>query len=268
MQHRFSQNIRLIHVAVDFLLLNLSFLVSYYLKFQELESLFSAPYSGLLFFVNIAWFLAILAIRPYQISRVSSTVPHILSKHFTSIFLHACLIAIFFVIFRVYYYSREQLLISYLILFVGASFWKAIFTYFLRQYRIQGYNNRNVVVVGYGETAEELKSFFLRHREYGYKFLGYFSSLKQGSDIIGTPEEVKQYIVQKNVDEVYCCLPYVDYTIVRDIIDFCEQTDRKVKVVTDYRSFYSKGVSLERYDNIPILNISSSPIEDSKAIVL
>ncbi|MEO0330784.1 MAG: exopolysaccharide biosynthesis polyprenyl glycosylphosphotransferase, partial [Bacteroidota bacterium] len=54
---------------------------------------------------------------------------------------------------------------------------------------------------------------------------------------------------------------------VRDIIDFCERTDRKVKIITDYRSFYSKGVSFERYDNIPVLNISSSPIEDGREII-
>ncbi len=268
MQHRFSKNIRLIHVVVDFLLLNLSFAGSYYLRFQEISSLFSAPYSGLLFFINIAWFLAILAIRPYRISRVSSTVPHILSRHFTSIFLHACLVAIFFIIFRVYYYSREQLFISYIILFVGASFWKGIFTYFLRQYRLQGYNNRNIIIVGYGETSEELRNFFVRHREYGYKFLGYFSSKSQDNpNIIGRPEQIEQYSSRNAVDEVYCCLPYVEYDVVRDIIDFCERTDRKVKIITDYRSFYSKGVSFERYDNIPVLNISPSPIEDSKAII-
>lgn len=269
MQHRFSQNIRIIHLVADFLLLNLSFLGSYYLKFGEIITLFSVPYSGLLFFINIAWFLSILAIKPYKISRVSSTIPHILSRHFVSILLHACLVAVFFIIFRVYYYSREQLLISYLILFVGASFWKGAFTYLLRQYRLQGYNNRNVIVVGYGEIiSEELKNFFQRHKEYGYKFLGYFASENQdNSDIIGTIGQVEQYSLSNQVDEIYCCLPYVDYSTIRDIIEFCERTDRKVKVVTDYRSFYSKGISLERYDNIPVLNISSSPIEDSKAVV-
>lgn len=269
MQHRFSQNIRVIHLIVDFLLLNLSFIGSYYFKFQEVDSLFSVPYSGLLFFINMAWFLAILAVKPYTISRAASTIPHILGKHLTSILLHACLVAVFFIIFRVYYYSREQLLVSYLILFIGASFWKGAFTYFLQQYRLQGYNNRKVVVVGYGEISEELKGFFQRHREYGYKFLGYFTPDSQsGSDIIGTTDQIEEYSLRNEVDEIYCCLPYVEYGIIRDIIDFCEKTGRKIKVVTDYRSFYSKGVSLERYDNIPVLNISSSPIEDSRAIVL
>ncbi|MEQ9443846.1 MAG: sugar transferase [Cyclobacteriaceae bacterium] len=267
MQHRFSQNIKIIHLIVDFLLLNLSFIGSYYFKFEEVGSLFSVPYSGLLFFINMAWFLSILAIKPYTISRASSTIPHILSKHFTSILLHACLVAVFFIIFRVYYYSREQLLVSYLILFIGASFWKGAFTYFLQQYRLQGYNNRKVVVVGYGEISEELKGFFQRHKEYGYKFLGYFASESQNNpEVIGTPDQIKNYAIRNEVDEIYCCLPYVEYDTIRDIIDFCERSGRKIKVVTDYRSFYSKGVSLERYDNIPVLNISSSPIEDSKAI--
>lgn len=269
MQHRFSHNIKLIHLAVDFCLLNLSFLASYYFKFQDLASLFFAPYSGLLFFVNVAWFLSILVVKPYNISRYSSTIPHILGKHFTSIILHALLIATFFMAFRVYYYSREHIFVAYLILFFVASFWKGAFTYLLRLYRLRGYNNRKVIVAGYGEIAEELKSYFLHHREHGYKFLGFFDNVDNASKTKSASiHQIKDFILKNEVDEVYCCLPYLDYATVKDIVDFSERHKRKTKVVTDFRSFYAKGVTLERYDNIPVLNISSTPIEDKKAVAV
>ena len=269
MKHRFSHNIRSIHILVDFFLLNISFLVSYFLKFGELNSLFNTSYSGVLFFINIAWLLSVLIIKPYQISRVSSTVPHILGKHFTSILLHACLVAAFFMALRIDYYSREQIFISYLILFVIASFWKGAFTYFLRTYRLQGYNNRRVVVAGYGELAEELNNFFLRHREYGYKLVGYFGdNLPATPQAMGTVEKLRDFVLAQSVDEVYCCVPYLDHREVRDIIEFGEQHQKRVKVITDYRSYYAKGITLERYDTIPVLNVTATPIEDVKAIAL
>lgn len=269
MQHRFSHNIKFIHLAVDFCLLNLSFLASYYFKSYELESLFFAPYSGLLFFVNIAWFLSILVVKPYNISRSSSTIPHILGKHFTSIILHALLIATFFMAFRVYYYSREHIFVAYLILFFVASFWKGAFTYLLRLYRLSGYNNRKVIVAGYGEIAEELKSFFLHHREQGYKFLGFFASPDEHNNTRnGSIDQIYDFILKNEVDEIYCCVPHLDYATIKNIIDFSERHNRKTKIITDFRSFYSKGVTLERYDNIPVLNITSTPIKDEKAIIV
>ena len=174
MKHRFSHNIQSIHIVVDFFLLNISFLASYFLKFGDWASLFSTAYSEVLFFVNVAWLLSVLIVKPYRISRVTSTIPHVLGRHFTSILLHVCLVAVFFVALRVDYYSREQIFVSYFILFVIASFWKGAFTYVLRTYRLQGFNNRRVVVAGYGELAEELSSFFGQHREYGYQLTGFF----------------------------------------------------------------------------------------------
>ena len=269
MKHRFSHNIRLIHILVDFFLLNISFLASYFFKFGELDSLFTTNYSGVLFFINIAWLLSVLIIKPYQISRVSSTIPHILGKHFTSILLHACLVAAFFVALRIDYYSREQIFVSYLILFVIASFWKGAFTYFLRTYRLQGYNNRRVVVVGYGELAEELNSFFGRHREYGYNLVGYFGhNLPSIQQAVGPVYKLKDFVLTQSVDEIYCCVPYLDHREVRDIIEFGEQHRKRVKVITDYRSYYAKGVTLERYETIPVLNVTATPVEDVKAVAI
>ena len=267
MEHRFSHNIKIIHTFADFLILNLSFIAAYFFKFAELDTLFLGPYFGLLFFANISWVLAVLIIKPYQISRIASTIPHILGKHFTAILLHACLIAAFFMAFRVYYYSREQIFISYLILFVAASLWKGAFTYFLRSYRLKGYNNRKVIVVGYGEIAQEIRSFFSRHPEYGYQFLGYFNNYTSDK-ITGTLEEINDFVLSNAVDEIYCCVSQLENETVRNIIAFSEQHGRKVKIIHDYRSFYTKGVTLERYDGIPVLNISSTPVEDVRAVAV
>ncbi|WKN33470.1 sugar transferase [Porifericola rhodea] len=267
MNHRFSKNIRTIHVGVDLLLLNLSFLASYFFVFEGINTLYNSPYTGLLFFINISWVLSILIIKPYKISRVSSTIPNILVKHYTSILLHALIVAVFFIAFKAFYYSREHLIISYLLLFFMVSLWKAVFTYFLRQYRLQGYNNRKIVIVGYGEIAEELKSFFKRHREYGYRFMGYFDELSTSKEVVGNLENLKDFVLKNEVDEIYCCSPYLETDSLQDVLSFGERFKRKTKVITDYRSYAYKGVSLERYDNIPVLNITNTPVENVKAAV-
>jgi Undecaprenyl-phosphate glucose phosphotransferase len=67
---------------------------------------------------------------------------------------------------------------------------------------------------------------------------------------------------------VYCCLPYVDYKNIRELIDFGDESLVKIKLLTDFRGFSSKGVALQRYDHIPILSVTSTPLDDWKNRVL
>jgi exopolysaccharide biosynthesis polyprenyl glycosylphosphotransferase len=46
------------------------------------------------------------------------------------------------------------------------------------------------------------------------------------------------------------------------LVDFGLSNLIKVKLITDYRGFASRGVTLERYDNIPVLNIAAVPLDD------
>src|SRR5690606_37697231 len=52
------------------------------------------------------------------------------------------------------------------------------------------------------------------------------------------------------------------------IIDLCEDRLIKVKMITDFRSFSFKGIELERYDHIPVINVSSVPLDDRKNQVM
>src|SRR5690606_8886935 len=67
-----------------------------------------------------------------------------------------------------------------------------------------------------------------------------------------------------NIDEVYFCLPYVKYGQIKQIIDICEDKMIKVKLITDFRAFSFKGLELERFDHIPVLNVSAIPLDDRR----
>jgi Undecaprenyl-phosphate glucose phosphotransferase len=144
--------------------------------------------------------------------------------------------------------------------------WRLIVYYSLSLYRTRGYNFRNVVVVGFGSIAKELEVFFTLHPEYGYHFLGYFDDNFVGKKKLGDINAVDRYLNngEVNIDEVYCCLPYVKYGQIKKVIDICEDRLIKVKVIGDFRALSFKGLELERYDYIPVLNVSSIPLDDRK----
>jgi len=125
-------------------------------------------------------------------------------------------------------------------------------------------NYRSVIVYGYGTIADELISFFDKHPEYGYKFKGFFDSQDTPSDYLGTYADIEPYVEENEVDEIYCCLPYVEYSNIKKLVDYGDEALIKVKLMTDFRGFSSKNVELERYDHIPILSVNSTPLDDWK----
>src|SRR5205814_10350982 len=86
--------------------------------------------------------------------------------------------------------------------------------------------------------------------------------------ILGKLEQIEAYLDSHRVDEIYCCLPYIKYGAIKKIIDLGEDRFLKVKLIADYRAFSFKGLELERYDHIPVLNVTSMPIEDRRNQVL
>ena len=263
MSHRYSKFLNTLQILGDLLVLNIAFLCAYYYKFQALDVLSRLNYLELYAFYNISWLLLTALYQPYKISR-TDRLSKVLRRQLSLITFHLLLITAFFVLGKAYHFSREQILITYIAFGLLDFIWKASFFYVLRLYRKQGFNFRNVVIMGYGDLTEDLKLFFRAHPEFGYRVVGTFDNRRQGNGIMGKMEDLKEFAQNNQVDEVYCCLPYVRYTKVKELVDFGDANLIKVKLIADFRGFSFKGVELERYDHIPVLNITNIPLDDLK----
>jgi putative colanic acid biosynthesis UDP-glucose lipid carrier transferase len=264
MPHRFSRYLRFLTFLGDIFAINL-FILGLYSKGHLIVYTEDRSWFLFLFIVNVSWLIIIFYTNPYRISRVYS-ITKLSSSIIYSIFQHFLITctAIYLLDFRLAH-KWSPLAAYFAILFI-VLIWRLSLYYFLSLYRSKGYNFRNVVIIGYGAIAKQLEVFFTVHPEYGYRFRGYFDDGYEGSKKIGDINSSYSFFDQgeNQIDEVYCCLPYVKYGQIKKIIDLCENKLIKVKVITDFRAFSFKGLELERYDHIPVLNISSIPLDDRK----
>lgn len=265
--HRFSRFLNSLQILGDLAVLNIAFILAYLLKFGDVDFLDSYLYAELYYFFNISWLVLTALYKPFQIAR-TELLSKVLRRQLSLIVIHLLVITGFIFIGKKYDYSREHLILTFAILVLVDFGWKGIFFYALQAYRSHGYNTRNVVVMGYGDLAEELKKHFNEHPEYGYRLLGFFDNNKTGQGILGRMDDLKEYALRHDIDEIYCCLPYVRYTKVKELLDFADSNIIKVKLIADFRGFSQKGFKLERYDNIPVLDISAIPLDDTKNRIL
>jgi Undecaprenyl-phosphate glucose phosphotransferase len=261
LERRYSKYFSAVLLVVDILLLNIAFFAAFYLTFNTFR-FEDFRYIYLLGFINVAWFSISIILRQYKYSRISTGLV-VIKRLFLTLIIHLLLICAFFVLLEAYFYSRQQVLFTFIFFSIGLIIWRIGFVYILRSLRKKGFNFRKVIIVGYGDIAQDLRSFFSSHPEHGYNFLGFFDDKLEGDLLSGKVDSVKDFVAEQKVDEIYCCLPYVNYETVREIVEYGENNLIKVKVITDFRGFAYKNLTVEYFDQIPILNITSIPLDNN-----
>lgn len=270
MRHRYSILFLPLHVLVDFLCLNASFVGAYWLKFHWIEGVFQPHYTTLWYVFNLVWLMLIILLKPYNFPRQLFKIEHLLRKLVLLVGIHVAVISLFWVLIMGYYYSREHLLVTYILFFTLASAYRIGGLLFMREYRARGYNNRRFIVVGYGNLSKTITQFYEIHPEMGFRFCGYFDHNTEDNVgiLMGSYEQLPTYIRENRIDCVYCCLPHIDNTHLKGIVDDAELADYQVKLMVDFRGFLSKGASVEYHDFLPVLNLSSQMLADFRVNIL
>jgi len=257
-------------VLIDLFCLNLAFVGAYFLRYHQIEGCFSSPNLVIFWVFNITWALTLLALRPSIEPRMTFNFYKLTYNFLILLILHACLIAVFCVSIQAYYFSRLHLLFTYIILFTCGISIRALGVLFLKQLRTSGFNLRKYIIVGYGELSPSIVKFYNKHPEMGYQFFGYFDE-KYGSDendIKGDFQVLRKFIVENEIDYIYCCLSYIDNKKLQEIIDHSELHRSQVKLLVDFTGFMKRGVSIEYHDHLPIINLSEKPFSDFRTAIV
>jgi Undecaprenyl-phosphate glucose phosphotransferase len=259
MRKPLSFYLRLSFFLGDLAILNLS-LIGISLLFPVSDSLFSNDFNLLLLIYNSLWLVLTFLINPYKFSRVSRFAK-ILRIHFSFVLTHFLAVVSSLFIFDFITISISHLCAGFGVSLVLLFLWRLFYFYLNKVFINKRLNFKNVVIVGFGELGWEMRKFFRLHPEYGYRFLGYFDQKAKNREV-NPIEDLDMFCKTNNVHEIYCCLPYTDNFRVKSLIDFGLSNLIKVKLITDYRGFFNRGINIERYDNIPVLNVAAIPLDE------
>lgn len=262
MRYRFSRYLRFLIFLGDILVLNGLFVGLYFTGHFVVDT-WQKSWFLFLAILNVSWLIIIFYTNPYKVSRVFNFVK-IIGEIVYTVFQHFLVTctAIYLLDFELVHKWGPPLVYFVFLFFV--LLWRLMFFYFLQIYRSRGYNFRSVVVVGYGAISRQMEYFFKMHPEHGYRFMGFFDDTHANPKILGKVGGLEEYLRENPTDEIYCCLPYIKYGAIKKIIDLGEDRFIKVKLIADYRAFSFKGLELERYDHIPVLNVTSMPLDDRR----
>ena len=96
---------------------------------------------------------------------------------------------------------------------------------------------------------------------FGYRYKGFFST-KSDTNSLGTFDESFSYILENQIDEVYCSVKELTDEQIKQCIEFCDINVKALKFIPDNKELFTKNLHLNYYDLIPVLSLRQIPLED------
>jgi len=251
---RYSKYIRPISIVSDLLVISLLALFC----FNGLN----LNYSIYIGYLLISWGTIAFFIKFYDVFRFTPPV-EILTKIVKQGILFSLLIIAFFPFSKEVIFSENALL-----RFVGLSFIlittsKFLLFYYLKKYRIiTGSNYRNVVIIGFTTESIRLKELFEERNDYGYRFLGYFSNKKKKAEILGDIDYLKTFVIDNQVNEIYCTLDEMTNDQLADIVRFSDENKIEIKFIPGAKEIFSKNLKINYYEMFPVLTMQKTVLHD------
>jgi putative colanic acid biosynthesis UDP-glucose lipid carrier transferase len=251
---RYSKYIRPISIFIDLMVIS----VFSVLLFKGLNLNFVCY----ILYQTTAWLTIAFFIKFYGIYRFTTPV-EIISKIVKQGILFLLVIIAFFPFSTDVIFSGKSITVFVISSFFLISFTKFCLFYYLKKYRIStGNNYRNTVIIGYTAEAIRLKELFEIREDYGYQFLGYFSEKKTNPEIKGNIEELKSFVLENEVHEIYCSLNEIPNGKLKDLIDFADENKKTIKFIPDTKDIFSKKLKIDYYDFFPVLSLKKTLLNE------
>ena len=251
---RYSKYIRPISIVSDLLVISMLALFC----FNGLN----LNYSTYIGYLLISWGTIAFFIKFYDVFRFTPPV-EILTKIIKQGILFSLLIIAFFPFSKEVIFSENALLRFIVLSFILIATSKFLLFYYLKKYRIiTGSNYRNVVIIGFTTESIRLKELFEERNDYGYRFLGYFSNKKKKAEILGDIDYLKTFVIDNQVNEIYCTLDEMTNDQLADIVRFSDENKIEIKFIPGAKEIFSKNLKINYYEMFPVLTMQKTVLHD------
>lgn len=211
---------------------------------------------------TVAWIGIALVIKFYSVFRFTTPV-EIFSKLIKQGILFLLLVIAYFPFAKDSIFSGSATALYLVTIISVITVIKLLLFYYLKKYRIiTGSNFRKTVIIGYTTEAIRLKTLFETRNDYGYRFMGFFSDKKTNENIIGKIADLKSFVLEQNIDEIYCSLNEISNDQLKNLVDFADENNKSIKFIPDTKEIFSKNLKIDYYEIFPVLSLQKTLLHD------
>ena len=253
---RYSKYLRPISIMFDLLVVT-----SFVYLFLDKSLLEVTP----MLVFSFSWIISAFITKFYEVYRFTKLIK-IISYIFYQLLLFSILVFAFFGVVQNPSPGLSQTLVFLLYTFIIISLFKFTLFYALQSYRLGfGGNFRKTIIIGNDESVAELKEFFINQKELGYENRMTFKFNKP-SDL--NLQECFDFIISRNIDEVYCSASELDESQISSLITFCENNFKILKFISKRGGLLSKKLKTDTYGLSTVQSLREMPLSNDLNTIL
>lgn len=247
--------------VMDFILLNLSFVIAIFLSQSSNLVLENNFMYLLLLILNFTWFFYTSSSGFYQ-EFLTRPFP----IQFFNILKLSLLVTIvnilFFFVIKQPIYTRNLIVYNGFFVLVTITVRTIISKWALRLLRNKGKSVRNLLIIGADEIGDKFRSVISNNPEFGHRFVGFVNKYP-AKDVIGALSELDNIIKENNVEDVVIALHNDTNENLDEIVNICNKNAVKIHVIPDYFRFLSGRFQISTVSNLPVITIRDEPLNEA-----
>jgi len=268
----------LLLLIIDAIIINISFILAYYLRVEWLMGRSPAilPQLGrffyILIFVTFLWLALFKLLGLYDKKDITSTGDEASSIFGATIVGSLFLFALLF-LYRGFWFSRALLIYAMLICSALMIFSRYVLNSFQRELYKRGIGVRRTLILGAGEIGQGLAFKMFSEKEIGYEAVGFLDDDPDklgksfhGVSVLGSIISTKNTIRELNIDEVILATGRLHQQKVLDIITECEGEEVEFKLVPGILELIASRISTDEIGGIPLLTIKEIGLKGFNAV--
>ncbi len=263
-----------LHLLLDILTIELSYLLSWFLKFKT--DLFDHSGSRLSFnaYMMAMWgivpgyILLYLAFHMYTSKRVQGRrleVGNIIKANILGLMIF---LAVLYITGESHF-SREMLFIFFVINVFFETGMRMSIRIILHFMRKSGFNMKHILLVGYSRAAEAYIDRIRMFPQWGYQIHGILDdNVAPGTDyngakVLGKTDILLDLLAQNNLDEIAITLGLSEYSKLEKLVNMCEKSGVHTQFVPDYNNIIPSRPYTEDLMGLPVVNIRYVPLSNT-----
>ena len=256
-----------INVAADGLLVFLSFLLGYWIRFDVLnDGIRSVPFEHYCYIALALVPIHLLTytkIGLYESQRKSRLYQELGSLIWANT-LDMVILQMLLFLFKNVHVSRLSLAFFFVAVNLLIGLKKTITHKCLYYYRRHGFNLKTVLLVGGGEMAQIYVEQLRRNPSLGYRIGGYLSSQENltGEKHLGSLDQLESLLDSLRPDEVVACLDGDQQEQLPTIIQSCDKHGIKLSLVPFYAKYISSNPQFDSLNGLPMINVRRIPLDN------
>jgi Undecaprenyl-phosphate glucose phosphotransferase len=268
---RYHQNIGGIFRLVDALVIGITWLISYYIRFYipiiDVTRGFPSfeSYAALTPLIIGLWVIVFSGLEVYQSRKMlrRTQEAHLIIKS------HVAALLIFIAItylFSEYRYSRVVMVYFGLLGCFFLVFFRLAIRNALRALRKNGFHQRRVLIIGEGEWVETVIHKLNRFPELGFQVVGVLvnapsqSTLVGGKEVLGHFMDVGKIVKSHQIEQIFIALPRSESSELDHILNAIKDEPVDIQLVPFVMDFITLGCEVEDFDGIPLVSLNDSPL--------